>query len=161
MFKQFDLRLTKGFGIGGLDFTAYSEVRNLFNFKNITTVFAQTNDVVNSQERDKNLSANLDEFQNEAEANGVFGADQSIDLRFAGAGRSGCANWTNAGGESATPNCIYMIRAEQRYGDGDGVFNLDEQTRASDAWYNSFLGRGINSFTGPSRQVRLGLEVNF
>jgi len=161
MFKQFDLRLTKGFGVGGLDFTAYSEVRNLFNFKNINTVFSQTNDVVNRQERDKNLAGNLTEFQNEATANGVFGNDNSIDLRFAGAGRSGCANWTNATGDSATPNCIYMIRAEQRYGNGDGVFSLDEQTRASDAWYNAFLGRGINSFTGAPRSVRLGMEVNF
>jgi len=162
MFKQFDLRLTKGFGVGGLDFTAYSEVRNLFNFKNINTVFAQTNDVVNLKERDKNRRGNLDEFENEATTNGVFTPDGSIDLRFAGAsGFTGCANWTNAAGASATPNCVYMIRAEQRYGDGDKIFTADEQTRASDAWYNANLGRGINSFTGAPRSVRLGLEVNF
>jgi hypothetical protein len=159
MYKQFDLRLTKGFGVGGLDITAYTELRNLFNFKNINTVFAQTNDVVNSRERDKIRSANLDEFNKEATANGVFGADKSIDLRFGGAGNSGCANWTNASGTSATPNCIYLIRAEQRYGDGNGVFTLAEQTRASDARY--FIGRGIASFTGAPRSVRLGLEVNF
>jgi Carboxypeptidase regulatory-like domain/TonB-dependent Receptor Plug Domain len=159
MFKQFDLRLTKGFGVGGLDFTAYSEVRNIFNFKNINTVFAQTNDIVNPQERSKVNRGDLDEFANEATANGVFGADNSIDLRFAGAGRSGCANWTNAAGTSATPNCVYMIRAEQRYGDGNGIFTLAEQTRASDALY--FWNRGVSNFTGSPRSVRLGLEVNF
>jgi len=159
MVKQFDLRLTKGFGVGGLDFTAYTEVRNLFNFKNITTVFAQTNDVVSNSERQKIRDGNLREFANEATANGVFGADNSINLTFGGAGNAGCANWTNATGTSATPNCIYLIRAEQRYGDGNGVFTEAEQTRASDARY--LINRGIASFTGASRSVRLGLEVNF
>ncbi|MFN8652369.1 MAG: TonB-dependent receptor [Gemmatimonadales bacterium] len=158
MTKQFDLRVTKGFGVGGLDFTAYSEVRNLFNFKNINTVFAQTNDVVNTAERDKNRAGNLSEFANEATSNGVFGTDQSIDLRFGGAGVAGCGNWIK-GGVSATPNCVYLIRAEQRYGDGDGVFSLAEQTRASDALY--YVARGINNFTNAPRSIRLGLEVNF
>jgi Carboxypeptidase regulatory-like domain/TonB-dependent Receptor Plug Domain len=159
MFKQFDLRVTKGFAVGGLDFTAYSEVRNLFNFTNINTVFTQTNDIVNTQERDKTRRGDLDEFANEATANGVFKTDNSIDLTFAGAGRSGCASWTNSSGISATPNCIYMIRAEQRYGNGDGVFTEAEQTRASDALY--YVNRGLSSFTNAPRSVRLGLEVNF
>ena len=159
MTKQFDLRITKGFGVGGLDFTAYSEIRNLFNFKNIVNVFSQTNDIVNKAERDKNLDGNLKEFANEASANGVYNAgDQSIDLRFGGAGAAGCGNWTR-GGASASPNCVYLIRAEERYGDGDGVFSLAEQTRASDALY--YVTRGINQFTNTPRSVRLGLEVNF
>jgi hypothetical protein len=158
MQKEFDLRVTKGFGVGGLDFTAYSEVRNLFNFKNILTVFSQTNDVVNSAERDKRLAGNLSEFANEATDNGVLGTDQSIDLRFAGAAAAGCGGWTRSG-TSATPNCVYLIRAEQRYGDGDGVFSLAEQTRASDALYN--VTRGISNFTNAPRSIRLGMEVNF
>lgn len=159
--KVFDFRLTKGFGIGGLDFTAYTEVRNLFNFKNINTVFAQTNDVKNDRELAKNRTADLDEFANEAAANGVFGSDNSIDLRFGStAGNaSGCGTWETAGGASATPNCVYMIRAEQRYGNGDGIFTEAEQTRASDALY--YVNRGIASFTGTPRTFRLGFEVNF
>ncbi len=158
MTKQFDLRITKGFGIGGLDFTAYSEIRNLFNFKNITNVFSQTNDVVNNTERDKVRRGNLDEFANEARDNGVLGADNSIDLSFAGAGIAGCGNWIDDGKNSAA-NCVYLIRAEQRYGNGDGVFDVTEQTRASDARY--FVTRGISNFTGAPRVVRLGFEVNF
>jgi hypothetical protein len=159
MQKLFDLRVTKGFGIGGLDFTAYSEIRNLFNFKNINTVFSQTNDVVNNAERDKTRLGNLQEFANEAKANGVYGADNSIDLTFGGAGVAGCGSWT-AGGDNATPNCVYLIRAEQRYGNGDGVFDQTEQVRASDARYYAG-GRGLNSFTNSPRSIRLGLEVNF
>jgi hypothetical protein len=159
--KVFDFRLTKGFGIGGLDFTAYTEVRNLFNFKNINTVFAQTNDVKNDRELAKNRTGDLDEFANEADHNGVYGADNSIDLRFGNTAgdASGCGNWETSGGASAAPNCVYMIRAEQRYGNGDGIFTEAEQTRASDALY--YVNRGIASFTGTPRTFRLGFEVNF
>jgi outer membrane receptor for ferrienterochelin and colicin len=157
--KQFDLRLTKGFGIGGLDFTAYADVRNLFNFKNITTVFAQTNDIVNSQEINRIRGENIQAFALEAKRNGVLSADSAIDLSFGGAGASGCGNWVRQDGVSATPNCVYMIRAEQRYGDGDGVFTHAEQIRASDA--NYYVFRGLASFTGAPRRIRLGFEVNF
>ena len=41
-FKHFDLRVTKGFRLGGVDLTAYVDVRNLFNFRNILQVFTTT-----------------------------------------------------------------------------------------------------------------------
>ncbi len=43
--------------------------------------------------------------------------------------------WLSGGGLPAAPNCVYLIRAEERYGNGDHVFDLDEQRRASDALY--------------------------
>ncbi len=46
-FKQLDMRFTKGFGLGGMDLTAYLDARNIFNLQNTTTVFAVTNDVSN------------------------------------------------------------------------------------------------------------------
>ncbi|MEO8138391.1 MAG: TonB-dependent receptor [Gemmatimonadota bacterium] len=158
-FKQFDLRLTKGFGIGGLDFTAYADVRNLFNFKVINTVFTQTNDIVNNKERDKIRNSELESWAAEGNRNGVLAADSSINLTFGSAGTGGCGSWVTQGGISATPNCIYMIRAEQRYGNGDGVFSQAEQIRASDALYYVF--RGVSSFTGAPRRIRLGFEINF
>jgi hypothetical protein len=160
MQKQFDLRLTKGFGIGGLDLTAYADVRNLFNFKNITTVFSQTNDIVNAQELNRIRGNNIESYANEAKKNGVLAlADSSINLTFGGAGTGGCGAWTTQDGISATPNCIYLIRAEQRYGNGDGIFTHEEQLRAVDAFY--YWNRGLGSFTGAPRRVRLGLEVYF
>jgi hypothetical protein len=160
-FKQFDLRVTKGFGIGGLDFTAYADVRNLFNFKNILAVFAQTNDVVNAQERDVVRRSELASFAAEAARNGVLSADSTIDLSFGGVNdpRSGCGSWVRNDGVSASPNCVYMIRAEERFGNGDHLFTQAEQTRANDALYAVY--RGLSSFTGQPRQVRLGFEVNF
>ena len=95
----------------------------------------------------------------EATRNGVLAADSTIDLTFGGASTGGCGGWTRDDGSSAPPNCIYMIRAEQRYGNGDGLFTQTEQIRASDALYNVF--RGLSSFTGAPRRIRLGFEVNF
>ncbi len=158
-FKLFDLRLTKGFAVGGLDFTAYAEARNLFNFKNINTVFTQTNDIRNNSERDKIRDSELQSWAAEGKRNGVLAADSSITLTFGGASTGGCGSWVTDAGTSAAPNCIYMIRAEQRYGNGDGVFTQAEQIRASDALYYVF--RGVNSFTGAPRRIRLGFEINF
>jgi hypothetical protein len=158
-FKQFDLRLTKAFGVGGLDFVAYTEVRNLFNFRNVNTVFTQTNDIKNNRERDKIRTSELQSFEAEATRNGVRQADGTINLTFGGASTGGCGGWVTDEGASAPPNCIYMIRAEQRYGNGDGLFTETEQIRASDALYNVF--RGLSSFTGAPRRIRLGFEVNF
>ena len=56
-------------------------------------------------------------------------------------------------------DCVYLIRAEERYGDGDGVFSLAEQRAASDAFYSTF--RGQHQFTGDPRRVRFGVQVGF
>lgn len=157
--KNFDLRVTKGFAIGGLDFTAYAEGRNLFNFKNITRVYTQTNDITNKQERDRVLAGNLESYAKEGDRNGVLQADSTINLTFGGGGAGGCGGWVTQDGISATPNCVYLIRTEERYGDGDGLFTQAEQTRAVDALYSAF--RGVSNFTGAPRRIRLGFAVNF
>ena len=84
-----------------------------------------------------------------------------MDLTFGGVGdpRTGCGNWVAADLRPAAPNCVYLIRAEQRFGDGDHVFTVDEQRRASDAFYR--FERGIQTFTDEPRRLRLGIEVTF
>jgi hypothetical protein len=64
-----------------------------------------------------------------------------------------------ADGVPSSPNCVYLIRAEERFGNGDHIFDSAEQRRASDALYS--LVRGVHNFTGAPRRVRLGLELNF
>ena len=56
-FKNLDIRLTKGFGLGKLDLTGYFEARNVLNWKNIVQVFTTTNDVTNSREEVQNFAA--------------------------------------------------------------------------------------------------------
>jgi outer membrane receptor for ferrienterochelin and colicin len=160
-FRNLDVRLTKGFGLGGVDLTAYFEAQNILNFRNIVQVFTTSGDVNNAREEAANFAADSADYANEADANQALLGDGSIDLSFDGATdpRTGCGSWVNQGGTPAAPNCITLIRAEERYGDGNHVFDLEEQRRASDALY--YTVRGIHNFTGAPRRMRLGVEVNF
>ena len=160
-FKTVDTRLTKGFSLGKLDLTAYAEARNLFNFKNKVQVYTVTGEITNPKEEAQNWAADSADLSTEAgrEENAALEDDGSIDLTFEGLGASGCGSWTDQAGTPAAPNCVALIRAEERFGDGDHVFDLDEQRRASTALYNTV--RGTHTFTGSPRRVRLGLEVNF
>ena len=158
-FKQFDLRLTKGVLVGGLDVTAYLEARNLFNFTNVLRVFTTTRDIRDPRDRQLAWARDSTSYAVEGAAAGVWQEDGSLDLRFGGAGAAGCGAWQTAGGRAAAPNCVYLIRTEERYGDGDHLFTVAEQRRAERADYE--FSNGLNSFTGPPRLLRLGLEVSF
>ena len=160
-FRNLDLRLTKGFGLAGLDITGYVEARNLLNWKNIIQVFTTTGDVNNAREEEKNFAADSADYANEAEESGALLGDGSIDLSFGGAAdpRTGCGGWVNQAGTPAAPNCVQLIRTEERFGNGDHIFDVDEQRRASDALY--YTVRGIHNFSANPRRMRLGLEVNF
>jgi hypothetical protein len=158
-FKQLDLRLTKSFGPGNR-FTGYLDARNVLNFANVLAVFAVTGESNNPAEEQMNWAADSADLANEAQASGAFRGDGSIDL---GEGqvnpRAGCGAWTDQAGTPAAPNCVYLIRAEERYGNGDHVFDVSEQKRASDALYR--VVRGRQELTGPGRRIRLGVEASF
>ena len=156
MIKQFDLRATKGFGLGGVDITAYADIRNLFNFTNRLRVYTVSNDVVNGEAIDVRLQNDLSSLDTEAVANGAHKANHDMILPLADAA---CVDWVAASGESASPSCIYLIRAEARWGNGDRIFSVEEQATASLANFNRT--RGLSFFTGRPREVRLGLELNF
>ncbi len=156
MLKQFDLRATKGFGLGGVDITAYADIRNLFNFTNTLQVYATTNDINNGEAFDEQLQNDLNSLNREAVANGADNPFGDITLPSA---NEACGDWVAQGGTSASPSCIYLIRAEARYGDGDRQFTLEEQTAASQANFNRNFG--AQRFYGRPREVRLGLELNF
>jgi hypothetical protein len=157
--KQFDLRATKAFDLGNLELTAYLDARNLFNFRNVLEVFAETGDVVYSRDREGTWAGDSALYAAEAEASGVRLDDGSMNLWFGGAVESGCAGWLTAGEQPSPPNCIYLIRAEERYGDGDHVFTLAEQRKASEA--NYAVSNGVHLHTGPPRLIRVGLELSF
>ena len=158
--KQLDARFTKSFGLAGLGLTAYADVRNILNFTNIIRVFQGNNDIVNAVEFSADSGLSAQSLQTEATQNEAFdAATGDIDLRFDGAGISGCSGWVNASSTPSAPNCVYLTRAEQRFGNGDGLYTADEQQRAFNSYYGSFRNR--NFFTDAPRRMRLGLEVNF
>ncbi len=115
-----------------------------------------TNDVNNQEAVDNRLQNDLSSLAAEASANGALGTFGDISLPSADAA---CVDWLSQSFNSASPSCIYLVRAEARWGDGDRVFSLDEQTTASMANFNRTLG--LQAFTGSPREVRLGVELNF
>ena len=69
------------------------------------------------------------------------------------------AGWVSSKNLPAASNCMYLIRAEQRYGDGDHVFTVEEQTNAINALYD--VVRGEHQMLGVGRRARIGFEINF
>ncbi len=155
-FRNTDLRVTKGFRFGGVDLTGYVDVRNLFNFTNTTQVFAENNSIENTVELDETWSGDSAGYADEARASAAYDAS-SGDMFLPSTG--GCGNWVTQDGKAAAPNCVYLIRAEERFGNGDGTFTQAEQRRASEA--NYYTNRSEASFTAAPRRIRLGLELNF
>jgi len=155
-FRNADLRVTKGFRFGGVDLTGYVDVRNLFNFTNTTQVFAENNSIKNAVELEETWTGDSSGYAKEAIASNSYDAENGDMFLPAPAG---CGNWVTQDGKAAAPNCVYLVRAEERFGNGDGVFTLAEQRRASEAFYYS--GRSEANFTAAPRRIRLGLELNF
>ena len=161
-FKQLDMRFTKGFAIRGVDLTAYVDARNILNLTNVLQVFQGTRDVRNQAEANITWSNDSSAYGDEAKRSGAYDrSNGNIDLSFGGIAdpRAGCGAWVTASNQPSPVNCVYLIRAEERFGDGDHVFTLVEQRRASTSQY--LTGRGLNNFYGAPRRLRLGLEINF
>lgn len=152
--KNIDLRLNKGIRFGRMDATLYADVRNLLSFRNVLGVFAETGDVSNEEFRKKTIgdpnpavaSGEYGLLWSEAQDAGALNADHSVNL-------GSCAAW------GSQIDCVSLRRAESRFGNGDGVYTLDEQERAFNTFFDSFNGPWI--FYAPPRQVRLGVELKF
>ncbi len=156
MQKQFDLRLTKDFRIGRYQFTAAVDARNVLNLQNIATVYAQTGSISSGLASDLRYSTDSSTFVEYGKATNEYNKTTgAITLPTTIAGCAKVIASTN----SYAAACYYMIRSEQRFGDGDGVYTLKEQRVASDSknsFANSIWARNIGA-----RTVRFGLEVNF
>ena len=100
---------------------------------------------------------------NEAAAVGLLKTDPvtgrpAVDLSQPGA----CAGWVgrNSGGYASGPvDCVLLQRAEQRFGNGDGVFTAPEYEAAFAAWFN--FANAPFRFAGPGRRIRVGVELSF
>ncbi len=149
--KYVDLRFNKGFRLGRADITAFADARNLFNFRNITSLFVETDDVVNALHREKTVSSQFITLSNEAQQSGFLLGGGAIDLR------PSCGGWTGSTGGPV--NCVALRQVEARFGDGDGVYTVEEQAVALNAWYDRF--NGPQTFYDQPRHIRLGFELNF
>jgi len=158
--KNVDLRVTRGFRVAGRDLTVFADFRNLFNWTNLSNIYAETGDVVNDVYKTATLSPIVTTLQVEAGSlyatraitkNGVTSSMPSIDL-------SDCSQYapTHFYG---LPNCMMLQRAEARFGNGDKMFDQSEMDAAFGAWYN--LGSGPWTMYGTGLNMRFGFELNF
>jgi hypothetical protein len=164
-FKTVDMRVTKGVRVGSLDWTLFGEAKNLFNWQNVVSIFAETGDVHNAQFQKKFLDEQVALLTGEANAAGLgttdAGGNFAADLSAPGV----CASWpgrstaAQVSAASGPVDCVMLVRAEQRYGNGDGIFTQSEYTKAFKAWYNFF--NAPDRFYGTGRRIRLGAELTF
>ena len=137
--------------------TAFVDARNVLNFRNVLRVYSVTGTTTSPFEAQLFFSGDSSSFANEAKANSLYQPNGSIDLRLAGTAAAGCAGYLTQSGRPGAPNCVSLIRAEQRFGNGDGIFDLAEQRGAISAFYAVL--RGEQFFTGAPRRVRVGLQI--
>ena len=147
--KYLDLRLTKGVTAKGLRWTVFADFRNLLNFQNLYALYAETGSTSNAVFMHNATAAEFVNLANEASSNGALNPDGSVST-------ANCAGW---GGAAGPVDCVMIKRAEARFGNGDGVFTLPEQTAAFNAAFD--LVYGSWRFYGPQRTARAGLELDF
>jgi TonB-dependent receptor-like protein len=146
--KNLDIRVNKGFRIGRMDWQLFADARNVLNFQNVVRLFTETGDVVNGRNRANVLATEFANLDAEARANNAFAANGDVALP------TDCSAWA-----PSPVNCVMLQRTEMRWGNGDGLFTLDEQRRAFNAEYNLLLG--VQTMYGPPRTIRIGAELNF
>ncbi|MGH7533136.1 MAG: hypothetical protein ACREL4_07590, partial [Gemmatimonadales bacterium] len=158
--KTVDLRVSRGFDVGGHELSFFVDAHNLFNFRNYNSALSPRATTLSELDQAVAFAADSAGYAGEAQVNGVFnGPTGSIDLTFGGAPdpRAGCGAWQSSDNRPASPNCVALIRAEQRFGNGDGIFTVQEQQRASQAQY--LLTRGLAALTDLPRRIRIGIEM--
>lgn len=133
---EMDLRIAKGFRIGGTTARLVADLRNPLGFENVHTVFAETGTTEN------------EEYQHLLTAEAVLnyslaiGMDRVID------------EWPEN-----DVNRYMLRRAEQRFGNGDGTFTTSEMTAAVSSYLGLMGGR--QWLVDSDRELRLGVEVSF
>jgi hypothetical protein len=161
--KTVDARVTRGLRLGRLDGTLFAEATNLLNLRNLIDLFTETGGVHNPLYASRFVGEQSAALLNEAAAVGLLKTDPvtgrpAVDLSQPGV----CAGWVgrNSGGYASGPvDCVLLQRAEQRFGNGDGVFTAPEYEAAFAAWFN--FANAPFRFAGPGRRIRVGVELSF
>ena len=159
--RQLDLKLSKGFALGSRTLRAFLDARNLLGTENVARVFAVNGSTANQTALGEFTSELLISYQGEGASNGLTAGDGAIDLRFGGIAdpRQGCANWVDFASRPAAPNCVALIRAEERFGDGDGIFSVGEQEEAAEALYRIQFDRSALLSSGSLVRIGVSFEL--
>jgi outer membrane receptor protein involved in Fe transport len=141
--KVFDLKAQKGVRLMGFNTQLFVDARNLLDLDNQVGVFLTTGDVIDEAVFDQIVTSHRQTL-----GNGVV-----VD-------RINLASLSEAGaGVRNAVDLVSLRRVEQRFGNGDGIFDAEEQVRAFRSAVD--LAAGPQTLLGTGRRVRLGLELTF
>lgn len=144
---RLDLRFTKGFQLGrSLNLQAFVDWRNPLNIQNNNQVFIETGSTVNQQARNKQINRVLTSENVPTSSSGGF-VEYDILEEISGSGFDDLDTYM-------------ILRAEDRFGNGDGVFAVDEQDRAFMADWQNNNGQ-YERFETSEQLLRLGIRVAF
>ncbi|HET7603813.1 MAG TPA: hypothetical protein VFK36_12395, partial [Gemmatimonadales bacterium] len=149
--KVLDLRFTKALSDAPYAPRFFIDARNLLNF---TTVIRSYRDAaLLAPARSQIIENGVEIIQVEASNNGAYDASTgAVNLSAPGT----CASWITFQGSGGAPDCVALLRAEARYGNGDGIYSADEQRTAVGAAFDATHLGGLN---GTPRRVRVGIEM--
>jgi hypothetical protein len=136
----FDTRITKGFRVFGFGARAFADLRNPFNIANTNSIFMETGELTNDIWYDRQIQALL---LNQTGTGDV--RDMQIDAWYA----------------ENDVNRHMLRRAEERFGNGDGVFTVSEMTNAWGTYFNYATGGSPWRMRTSEQSLRLGLEFTF
>ena len=140
MLKRLDLRLTKGFEVFGAGARFIIDARNPLNIANTNQVFNETGTIRNDLWYNRALQ---DDLLTES-------GTSTLEDRV-------IADWP---GENEV-NRYMLARAEERFGNGDGVFTVEEQTAAWGTYFNYITSRAPWRLRTSNQSLRLGFEFVF
>jgi len=160
--KNVDLRITRGFRVANRDVNVFADLRNVFNFKNLTNIFAETGDVVNQVYQGILLGPQKSQLISDAGAlwvtkqvtvNGVTQTLTGVDL-------TDCSKYPYApDGSRGVPDCLMLRQDEARWGNGDNFYSTSEIATGFNAWYNRY--HGPYTMNDVAFNMRLGFEFTF
>lgn len=160
--KNVDMRVTRGFRVAGKDISVFADFRNLFNWKNLTSIFAETGDVVNNLYQANSTSPQVSSLTQDAGALWVTKAVtvNGVTQDLTGVDLSDCSKYGyGGGGIRGKVDCLMLQQDELRWGNGDQFFSTSEIQTAYNAWFNRT--QGPQTFNGAGFNMRLGFEFNF
>ncbi|MGQ0560686.1 MAG: TonB-dependent receptor [Gemmatimonadota bacterium] len=139
----FDLKAQKGLKLMGWNAQVFVDARNVLDLNNQTGIFQTTGDITDEAVYETRVEAHRQTL-------GGGTIQDRVDLR----------SLTSAGeGVRNEVDLFLLQQAEARFGNGDQIFEADEQERAFRA-AEVFL-TGPQDLFGPGRRVRLGFELTF
>jgi hypothetical protein len=140
--KHLDLRIHKGFEVAGTAMRVFADWRNPLDIENTNQIYLETGTAFNDAYRQSVLDTHLGDVNMDGDATID---DFNIATEFPAAGNA--------------LNQYSLMQAERRFGDGDGIFTVEEQERAFGAFYDLF--NGPQYFVESNQSLRLGVEVAF